>query len=295
MQVKIAEALNGIELTDEQVKALDGFFADFAESAKASAKKNLLESGEFVSRNQAERAFTLFENDARNAFDRFEKDAEKAFDIFYEDAERAFDLGVADTQREYTENMARALKDVYDDVHDRVKKDFAESAEYRALEQVRRAMQPVLLDEGQKAMVEEIEKVRADKTRLEGEKKELERGRVVDTLMKGFPAEYEESTRTFISNGKTIDEVYERFSTMVDMIKTGALSKKAATTESEKRSFKRKVVAESVAAPAPKPATKPVFESKTMAEADVVKKDESFNGFNELDQAILRTVFSTVQ
>jgi Ca2+-binding EF-hand superfamily protein len=62
--MKIPEILNTIELSEEQIKALDKFF----ESWTRDMTKGLISEGD------AEKAFNKFASDAEKAFKLFEKD-----------------------------------------------------------------------------------------------------------------------------------------------------------------------------------------------------------------------------
>jgi len=221
----IAEVLQDIELSDDHVKALDEFFEGHTQQIREQVTEELREeiteevkSEVEITREDAERAFELFEADCEKAFELFEKDAEKAFELFESDAEKAFELGIEDVQKEYTENMTKALQDIYEDIEERAKSDVMESKEFKALEQVRKAIAPIVLTEDQKELLDEIEKVRAEKEALAEEKQVIERAKIIDTLMADFPEKYEEAVRKFIESAKTEDEIYERFNTMCEMI-----------------------------------------------------------------------------
>ncbi len=223
--MKISEILKDIELTDEQVKALDEFFENFTNEIRESAadelretiKEEVMEEVD-VNIDDAEAAFNLFKSDCEKAFDSFEEDCEVAFEMFESDAEKAFDLGMNDAKKLYTENMTRALQDVYDDIEERVKADIVESQEFKAIEQIKNAVAPLILTEDQKAIKDELEELKAEKQIIEEEKEELNREKIIETLMKDFPEQYEETVRKFIDRAKNEDEIYERFKTVVEMI-----------------------------------------------------------------------------
>lgn len=238
--MEISEILSGIELTDDQVKALDKFFEDFTQQVKDKSAEELREivteevkADLEITREDAEKAFELFEADCEKAFELFEADCDEAFGLFEADAEKAADLMLEDVQKEYTENMTKALQDVYEDIEARVKSDVLESQEMKALNKIKEAVSPILLSEDQKKMLDEIQELRKQKEEIAEEKAVISREKIIETLMRDFPTQYEEQVRGFISKAKDEDEIYERFNTIVEMIDidSQSLTKKAVEEE----------------------------------------------------------------
>lgn len=250
---KIAGILESIELSDAQVVALDGFFEEYTKNIVDKTKKGLANEikaqiTEEVNKNipkdvkQAEKAFDLFENDTRKAFELFEGDAEKAFDLFEKDAEKAFELYKEDLQKEYTERMRKALLDIYEDIEGRVKKDLVESNEFKALDSIKKAVAPIMLSEEQKSIIKQAEAIKAERQAVTEEKAEMEKEKVIKTLIEDFPKEYAVAVEKFINQAKNVDEVYERFNTMVEMIDIDTNNKKKT---GDVPRFKRKISAQS--------------------------------------------------
>lgn len=235
----LMDLFSDIELSEEQITALDDFFKQHREKIVkevmeehklSSENTNVIDEEKYVSREDAEKAFELFENDCREAFDLFEKDAERAFELFEEDAEKAFELANEDLKKEYTENMAKALQEVYSDIEERVKKDFMESKEYKTISKIKDLILP-LLEESDHDLVEKIKSISEEKEKVEKENKELSREKTINILMKDIPAEYSETIEAFISKGKSEDEIIERFNAIIEMMETG---QKVETTERPK-------------------------------------------------------------
>jgi len=72
----LEKILGNIEITEEQIKALDIFFEDYKTKIENNVKKSITNEDKDVDLSK----YVL------------KKDAEKSFDLFYEDAEKAFDL-----------------------------------------------------------------------------------------------------------------------------------------------------------------------------------------------------------
>jgi len=247
----LLKILDGIEVNDEQIAALDKFFEDYKIKIKAEVEKQYSEgvdTEKYVLREDAEKAFALFEADCEKAFDMFEADAEKAFAMFEEDAEAAFNLGVEDVQKTYTENMTVALQEVYDEVAERVKKDFLESREYKTIQSLKDLIIP-LLEDSDNDLVAKIKALNEEKEQVEVENKKLAKTNMITTLLKDIPKEFVATVEEFISGGKDEDEVIERFNTIVETLET----KLQIETRDEEKRFARKIK------PAQEP-TKPVTE-----------------------------------
>lgn len=259
----ILKALEGIDLNDEQIAALDKFFEEYKNKISADVKKQYSEgvdTEQYVLKADADKAFAMFEADCEKAFDLFEKDAERAFELFEEDAEAAFNLGVEDVQKTYTENMAQALQEIYDEVNERVKKDFLESKEYKTIQKLKDLIVP-LLEDTDHDLVAKIKELSEEKEQVEIQNKELAKDKAIATLLKDIPAEYTETVKNFISAGKDEDDVIERFNSIVEMIETKLSTPEQTSVAGEKR-FARKETK--------KEETTPVTEEKQT----IIKKDK---------------------
>jgi len=289
----LEKILGNIEITEEQIKALDIFFEDYKTKIENNVKKSITNEDKDVDLSKY-----VLKKDAEKSFDLFYEDAEKAFDLFKKDCEKAFDLATNDLQKEYTENMTKALHEVYVDIEERVKHDFFESVEFKTLEKVKQVMAPILLNEEQKEMLDQWKTLEEEKKSLNEEKQEIKREKIISTLMKEFPVEYAEQVKTFISGAKSNNEIYERFNLIVEMIENGGDTKGVKT-------FKRKTiqpVIEEVTANikekkfVKKEKVSPIFESESITADKVVKpKENKFDGFDDREKAMMEILFPNVQ
>lgn len=289
---------DNIELSEEQITALDDFFKqhreklknEFMEEYKVSSEgTKVIDEEKYVLREDAEKAFELFENDCKEAFDLFESDAERAFELFEEDAEKAFDLANEDLKKEYTENMAKALQEVYSDIEERVKKDFMESKEYKTISRIKDLILP-LLEDSDHDLVEKIKSISEEKEKVEKENKELSREKTINILMKDIPSEYTETIESFISKGKDEDEIIERFNAIIEMMDAKVVTKE----EKEKQKFVKKPVTEEKKPETKTEEKKPIveenvehtFEYETL-KSKMEKKENSLSAFTEAEQDML--------
>jgi len=286
----ILKALGNVDLDDTQIAALDKFFEEYrikiTDDVKQQYSENV-DTDKYILREKAEEAFALFESDCEAAFELFEKDAERAFELFEGDAEKAFDLGVEDIQKTYTENMAQALQETYDDIAERVKKDFLESKEYKTIQKLKDLVMP-LLEDSDSDLVEKIKSLNEEKEKVEEENKHLAKSNAINTLLKDIPMEYEETVKEFISAGNDEEEVIERFNTIVEMIETKLSIGKPKVDDKEIR-FARKQAApiveeKVVSAPVKeekkeesKQVFRSVYEESERREAEIKPLDEKFN------------------
>lgn len=304
----ILKALENVDLNDEQIAALDKFFEEFKTKITNDIAKKYeegVDTEKYILREQAEQAFAMFEADCERAFDLFEDDAEQAFAMFEEDAEKAFELGVDDVQKTYTENMAMALQEVYDEVSERVKKDFLESKEYKTIQKLKDLIIP-LLEETDNDLVAKIKSLSEETEKKDEEIQKLAKANAITTLLKDIPEEYVATVEEFISAGKTEDEVIERFNTIVEMLETKlSVSKKQ---EEEKR-FARKQKTEEPTKPVTeetkkeevKPTTEEVVEDKKSEDGkpvfrsileEVETREAKITPLNDRESAIIDKIFA---
>lgn len=298
--------LENIELTDEQTAALDKFFGEFSEKiAKDAVAKYLEENGnehvdleKYILREEAEKAFELFESDCEKAFDMFEQDADRAFELFEEDAETAFNLGMEDLQKEYTENMAQALSETYSEIEERVKKDFLESKEFSTIQKLKDLIIP-LLENSDNDLVKKIQALNEEKEKVLEDNKKLSKEKAISTLLKDIPQEYAETVRSFIETGRDENDVIERFNHIVEIIETKlSLSKKE--DDGDKRFVRKakptettepkKPITEENTGTETKPETKPSVGYETIIRK-MEKEENSIKAFNENEEAIMDKIF----
>lgn len=243
----ITETLKGVELNEEQEKAMTEFLTAFAEDIKTKslADAQVINEEEIVKREKAkydeELAKVVEEN--KQAFALFEEKAREAFTLFHEDSKKAFEASRNDLRNEYTETMAQALEDLFEEVEIRTKQDIFESDEFKAFETIKKVIAPMIVEGDKQSVFEEVQALRAEKNQLMAEKAESERTKVIATLLEDFPAEHSKAVEKFISNCKTVDEVYDRFNAIVEMLQTDMTAESAVVASTEKPRFKKKVTA----------------------------------------------------
>jgi hypothetical protein len=239
---KVKEILESLNISDEQEKALDEFFAQYTEEVKKSVSENVInESGEeMIPKSQAEQMVKDFENKAEKAFELFEEDSKKAFDLFKKDAEKAFKLYEEDLKEEYSENMIKGLQELYGDVEERVKKDFLESKDASILEGIKKMIMPLVAVDDQQALLEEIDRLKKEKEEVLMESEELTKTNIIESLVNDFPKEYAEEMKQYLSKADSTDNVYERFSFICEMIDNGSFKPKNIINEETKKENKTK-------------------------------------------------------
>ncbi len=220
---KIKEILEGANLNEEQVKALDGFFEDVVEKIRKeerSKQTSFNESNEeMISKKVAELAFENFKKDSKVAFELFQEDAKKSYSLFREDAQKAFELYAEDLQNQYSENFVKALHDVYVDVSERAKRDFMESGDAKILGDIKQIVSPIVVGSNSKQLLEEINQLKKEKEMILEESKKVSRESIIQSLVSDFPKEYAETAYEFINGAETEDQIYERFSSFCEMAK----------------------------------------------------------------------------
>ena len=224
--------------------------------------------------------------------------------MFHEDSKKAFEAGREDLRAEYTETMAQALEDLFEEVEARAKQDIFESDEFKAFDTIKKVIAPMIVDGDKQSVFEEVQALKAEKEQLLAEKANIERAKVIATLLEDFPAEHAKAVEAFISNGKTIDEVYDRFNAIVEMKQTDIAVE---TQVEEKPRFKKKVVApvastepkapvvEGVELDNNKPAS-PVFEAtSTPAPVAKTKAEKAKELFSPEERQMLGSIFGYVK
>lgn len=312
---EMKKLLESLKPTNEQIKALEAFFAAYTEEVRKDerAKQTFVnKSGEeMIPKAVAAKAFEKFKKDAETAFVLFKEDSKNAFQLFQKDSKKAFELYAADLQDEYSENMIRGLQDLYNDVCDRAQKDFLESKDMATFTQLKKIMTPLIAAEDQQTLLKEIEKLKSEKQQVLEEIKKLTREGIINSLVKDFPKEYVEDIREYLNVAKDEDDIYERFSFICEMIDKGQL--KPSAISEEKRGgtpasikFKKKSVNGEKKLETKKALTttkvkdkKAIVEELNAVTSSVISKSKEVKVenpkkkyFTEEDEAIIATVFS---
>ena len=247
--MEISEILAGVELSEQQEKSLESFFKGYSEGLINKVRQEYIEGkGDLIERSVAEKAYTLAMSDAEKAFNMFAEDAECAFGLAMKDAENAFNLAMEDQDADksvikakYTEAMATAMQDIYATVAERAKKDFLESADYKAFEKVKEAIIPVAISESQHASLAKLKEMENKNAMLENEKATLNREKAIASLLTDIPAQYVEAVKNFVSKATSEEEVYRHFNTIVELLSEGITPKAKLTSDKTPNEDPKKV------------------------------------------------------
>lgn len=177
----------------------------------------------------AENAFNLFKEDAEGAFNKlkidseqafalFESDAESAFDLFMEEAETAGEMMSEDLKNVYAEKSMKAIEDLYESIEGEVKSAFLESEEYRALMEIKKIATPFVLEESDDELAKKIVSLSSQKETLFEEVESLKKKEIISSLISDFPAKQASIIQEFIEKGRDENEIYERFSTVIELL-----------------------------------------------------------------------------
>jgi len=255
---KIKALLESAKLTEEQVQAFDAFFESYTEELKKKFGKNKAfneSNEEMIPKSIAEKMFKNVKRDAELAFNLYKEDAKTAFNEIKKHSEKAFELYAEDLQNECTDNMIHGLQELYSEVEDRVKRSFNESKEASVLNQIKTIMTPLIASEGNRELLEEIDRLKTMHQVILEENEDITREKTINTLIKDFPEQYYETVKEFISGAKDEDEIFERFGTICEMIENGVIVGKTTAIINEEK----KVVVEKTA-PVKSVVVKPKFE-----------------------------------
>lgn len=294
---RVKQILESLELNEEQIKALDGFFTQYTEEVRKSERKQLEVDGEMIPKALAEKAFNKFHQDSEKAFNLFKEDSKNAFNLFKSDSEKAFELYAEDLKTEYTESMIKGLQDLYTDIEERVKKDFMESKDASVLDGIKKLIMPLVAAEDQKTLLEEIEKLRNEKKQIISENENISKENVINSLVSGFPVEYSEEIKTYLNKAKNEDEIYERFSFICEMVDKGALKPNKKVISEEKQEVnkpkQKKVEKKTVVSSTPIKNKRLITEELNAGTVKSKSLDKtSLKYFTDEDDALISMMFS---
>jgi len=309
--------LENVQLSEDQIKALDKFFTEWVDKKTKEIETKYLEESKgesgidpekYILREDAEKAFEKYEEHCEAAFEKFEEDCEAAFEKYEEDAEAAFNLGVEDLQKEYTENMTQALQEVYSEISDRVKTEFMESKEYKTIEKLKELAIP-LIDDSSNDLIAKMKAMNEEKEKVEQDNKKLSKENAINVLLKDIPKEYVETVKNFISGGNTEEEVIERFNSICEVLETKIKGSAVKPVNEEKKpDIGNKFSRKKETTPAPTaPETKPITEEadKTATPEEkpapsvgyetlirkMEKEENEINAFTESEASIIDKIF----
>ena len=203
---KILKVLEGIELNEDQIKAFDEFFTEFTENVKNETSEVYQEELDKLEGKVSELTEGKYSPE----------NVEKAFELYKEDISKENSEVITDLKEEMATQLAESVQSVYEDIEARVKQDVSQSKEMQIIENIKSAIAPLMVKD--ESLVEEVNSLQEELQTLKGQKAELTREKTIATLLEDIPAEFNTYVRNFISEGKTEDEIYERFETLLPII-----------------------------------------------------------------------------
>lgn len=231
---KLAEVFSEVELSEDQEKALDSFFEEFySETSKQyeeqyeekiqTLEAQLEEAGnhtvndneEMVSIEQAEAAAALMMEDAERAANLMVEDAEAEF---MEKGQLILETARDDMAQEFGEKMAVMLEEVHSELYDKARANFLESSEYKAFENAKNAMAPLMVNEESSALLDELRELKAQKAHLEEENFEAQKKETIEDLIQEFSKKEQKFIRSFVENAKDEDEIYSLFNKSLESL-----------------------------------------------------------------------------
>ena len=323
---EIEELKNRGEVVSEGMISIDEAEAAFElfkeDSERAFSKFETDAENAFeLFKEDAEGAFNKLKEDSETAFTLFESDAEKAFDLFMEEAETAGELMSEDLKNIYAEKSMKAIEELYESIEGEVKSAFLESEEYRALMDIKRIATPFVLEESDDELAKKIVSLSTEKETLFEEVESLKKKEIVASLVSDFPYEEAQKIQAFIEKGKDENEIYERFSEIIEILeakesKEEVIVEERITSErswkkpeykkssskinfssfinenKNKKSENKKIYTEAKKfSKKPKTSNTPFFESKSYERIEAPKKTSANPSLETHEQKIIDQVF----
>ena len=279
---KLKQVFDDISITPEQQQALDDFFEEFYENVEEKVRGEIQEE---INESSVSELEMISKEEALEAL-KLQKEE------FLEDAEKAFEKATVDLRNEvaeeYSERFTKALDEMYESIYDRVSKDFTKSKEGSALENVKKAIQPLIISEDNVHLVEKIQTLESKLHELNEEKHEFSRKELINNLVSDIDDESDrETVLEFVEEAKTEDEIYERFNAVMSILeKTN--SKKTVVAEDVVEETAEEVVNEETNDSPEEVET--VFESETSEVVDISSKRKN-KFMSELETKIVDHVF----
>lgn len=281
----LKEILGDIEINEKQKLALDEFFSELYESLKEKAELEISE--DYVLREDAEAAFEAYEADVERAFDLFESDSERAFELFAKDSEAAFELFESDLINEHSQNMTKALEDLYEDLYDKAKEEVLTSPQFESLNKIKDILAPFIIEESDsESLLKENRKLKEALRFINEEKEDLERDQIIESLISELPNKEKNVIKNYIKEAKTIEEIYERYNLAISLLE--AKEDDEELDEEEENEDLDEDIIESIEEDEDllEDSRDPVFYTESKVEVQKPKKK-----FSSIEEAIISTVF----
>jgi len=161
-----------------------------------------------------------------------EAHVEKAMEMLEADCEKAANAMVEEAKAEFAKQLAEGLHDLYEDVEKRVKKEFENSTEFKALKAVVESVAPIAgaSDEATHKKVEELQKQLDEVSK---EKVALQFSEAVNELIADYSGAKKDKLKDYLEGAKSVEEVYERYAAIAEILEEGSAAPTSTPTNEE--------------------------------------------------------------
>lgn len=210
----IPDIFKEIELTEEQESAFLKFIQDFSKQMKDQI-------GQYYENKigQLEKDYIEINEEYEN----FKENTSGKLEEFKQHAKEANNYVIEEMQKEYSKNLTNSLQQLHSKIEERVKKDFRNSSEYQVLEEIKKQLKPFVISESEDYLVSENENLKAQLEEVKKDRQEIAKKAKIDTIVKDFPKESQETVRNFLARGNTEEEILENFETILGLMEKGGL------------------------------------------------------------------------
>ncbi len=161
-----------------------------------------------------------------------EAHVEKAMEMLEADCEKAANAMVEEARAEFAKQLAEGLHDIYEDVEKRVKKEFENSTEFKALKAVVESVAPIAgaSDEATRKKVEDLQKQLDEVSK---EKVALQFSEAVNELIADYSGAKKDKLKDYLEGAKSVEEVYERYAAIAEILEEGSAAPTSTPTNEE--------------------------------------------------------------
>jgi hypothetical protein len=161
---------------------------------------------------------------------------EKAFEMFEADCEKAAQGMVEEAKAEFAKQLAEGLHDLYEDVEKRVKKEFENSTEFKALKAVVESVAPIAgaSDEATRKKVDDLQKQLDE---VNKKNSELQFSEAVNELIADYSGAKKDKLKDYLEGAKSVEEVYERYAAIAEILEEGSSAPTKTTPTNEDASL----------------------------------------------------------
>jgi len=203
---KFKAILESLSLTDEQVAALTEAIG--AVNKKATDQMTAMNEEISSLKKQVESKEGSKWTDAQ---------IEKAFELQEADCQKAAEAMVEEARSEFAQQLAEGLHDLYEDVEKRVKKEFENSDEFKALKSVVESIAP-FAGATDEATRKENETLRKQLDEVSKKNNALQFSEAVNELISDYTGTKKEKLKDYLEGAKSVEEVYERYAAIAEIL-----------------------------------------------------------------------------